>query len=85
MQGSYIGACLDLLTLPRLVINKNEEPWTTKKGFLMGDPGTKIVLTLLSRVAYFSLYPEPTPDMMRRSQFQTVGDDIIAIGPKPLL
>jgi hypothetical protein len=49
----YREQCVFALTAPRLVREplKEGKPWLTSKGVLMGDPGTKTILTLYHPIA----------------------------------
>jgi len=49
----YAKMCVFALTAPRVVLHplKDGKPWLTKRAVLMGDPGTKSLLTLYHPVA----------------------------------
>lgn len=67
----YDAECLFLLCSPRTVIGE-EQTWKTTSGVLMGDPGSKIVLTILTLVCFYEAYKgEPTNDFL----FSSAGDD----------
>jgi hypothetical protein len=74
--SSYVRSAVDLLLSPRKVVDKRQKdkPWVTKKGILMGEPLTKVVLTIISFVASLkSLKDVKIQDRI----FASAGDDQI--------
>lgn len=55
IRSSYVYSYLRLLCSPREVWYKNHLQFTTRRGILMGDPGSKIVLTILTRCVFESV------------------------------
>jgi hypothetical protein len=58
LASAYNLQCLELLLSPRRFLKKSEterfvldEEFVSTRGSLMGEPGTKIVLTVLTKVA----------------------------------
>jgi hypothetical protein len=76
-EGGYSKNFVDLLLSPR-VIEENGEVIVTNSGCLMGEPGTKIVLTFLALVANcYAHRGAPSP------LFATAGDDQIDAAEEP--
>lgn len=63
----YVELCINLLTSPRII---HPEMVITKRGVLMGDPGSKIILSILSRVSHQLNIPLNRP----RSEYEIRSD-----------
>lgn len=51
LNTHYATTCVSLLLSPRHFEEKWIDDWTSRRGCLMGEPGTKVVLTILTKVA----------------------------------
>ncbi|UHK03134.1 MAG: RNA-dependent RNA polymerase [Sanya eysarcoris guttigerus narnavirus 1] len=90
IQSPYVMSCVDLLLSPRIIVEwnkkeKKEERFLTKRGALMGEPLTKVVLTILAKVANKASVRNPdsvrTYSELESDFFSTAGDDIIDAYP----
>lgn len=71
----YGKQVIDLLTSPRTVIRPDGSTFTTRKGCLMGDPVTKVLLTVVSEISIESaLMERPCKEVS-----SIVGDDLTII------
>jgi hypothetical protein len=108
LESAYTDICIDLLTSPRIIGEAEDNTGlsheylglATRRGSLMGDPGTKGCLTLTMLVAEQTAYikylaeiekvdvlevlNKNLPDNIWRL-FSNAGDDHIAIGPRRYL
>jgi len=71
-HGGYSKSYLDLLLSPRVYTDSNGVEVITNTGSLMGEPGTKIILTFLAKVA--NCYANGGTSSL---YFATAGDDQI--------
>jgi hypothetical protein len=79
ITSGYAKSYLNLLTSPRMIVNKDGTENLTCRAILMGEPGAKVVLTLMTKVAN-KLTGSPGVC------FNTAGDDQIdANGSLPIL
>jgi hypothetical protein len=90
----FLYLLVDLLTSPRDVYRRGIYQFTTSSGILMGDPGTKSALALMTRlarhIAYLRYKDEFRPTRLLNRQMivkpawlvgRCAGDDFIEIGP----
>jgi hypothetical protein len=75
MNSDYVVDAVKLLCSPRLVRAGSLDPqeWVTKRGILMGEPGTKVMLTFLN-VLIFVHVDDIIPNA---SLARTAGDDYV--------
>lgn len=71
--STYVHGYVDLLLSPRLI---EPEMVVTKRGVLMGEPGSKIVLTLITKAIDVGSRSDPkVGNLLKSWPFQTAGDD----------
>jgi hypothetical protein len=82
----YNKLCLEILFSRRRFVKRFsakgaliEDEWISHRGSLMGEPGTKIVLSILTRVAH-QRAREATGESTPSIYFASAGDDQLDIG-----
>jgi hypothetical protein len=85
--SSYVRLCVELLLSPRFfdaVENRKgeiiEDEFETCRGSLMGEPGTKIILTILTRCAAEYAKKKTPGGAIAHRFFASAGDDQFGIG-----
>jgi hypothetical protein len=81
LSSKYIHGYIDLLLSPR-IFEEDDMVYISNTGSLMGEPGTKVVLTALGKIA--NVYAHSSEESV---YFATAGDDQIDAGDRsePLL
>jgi hypothetical protein len=90
LSNDYFNLCVELQTCNRRIISPIiNESYDCVTGILMGDPGTKVVLTMFNlaaeQEAALTFFEGHIPPDVHWRNFACAGDDHIAFGPREYL